>query len=169
MILPLDSHSVGELEKRLVNSDEKTSQDMLFSIITQARKSQIASFGSSVVRQIENFVVLGTYDELWMDHLDSIDDLRDGIRLRGYAQKDPLVEYKQEAYNMFETLLNRINNQIARKIFRFTPVASPQTPSTPTPTGSDPVGKKKKKIGRNDPCPCHSGKKYKDCHYPQIL
>ena len=116
------------------------------------------------MRQIENFVILGTYDELWMDHLDAIDDLRDGIRLRGYAQKDPLVEYKQEAYNMFETLLNRINNQIARKIFRFQPTAAPPPPLERLKAKDEAT--KKKKIGRNDPCHCGSGKKYKDCHYP---
>ncbi|MEK7063898.1 MAG: preprotein translocase subunit SecA, partial [Patescibacteria group bacterium] len=118
MILPLDSRSAEQLEKKLTGSDENTAHELLTSIVTQARKSQAATFGGHVLRQIENFVTLGTYDELWMDHLDAIDDLRDGIRLRGYAQKDPLVEYKQEAYNMFESLLNRINNQIARKLFR---------------------------------------------------
>jgi len=163
MILPLDTSSAKQLEKRLSGSDEKSAQEMMFSIITQARKSQAASFGSSIVRQIENFVVLGTYDELWMDHLDAIDDLRDGIRLRGYAQKDPLVEYKQEAYNMFESLLNRINNQIGRKIFRFQPVSAPLAPLERLKNQDE---RKKKKIGRNDPCWCSSGKKWKDCHYP---
>jgi len=164
MILPLDNRSAKELEKRLSGTDEKTAQETLLSIITQARKSQTATFGTSVMRQIENFVILGTYDELWMDHLDAIDDLRDGIRLRGYAQKDPLVEYKQEAYNMFETLLNRINNQIARKIFRFQPTAAPPPPLERLKAKDEAT--KKKKIGRNDPCHCGSGKKYKDCHYP---
>ena len=162
MILPLDSRSAEQLEKKLTASDENTARELLLSIVTQARKSQAANFGKSVLRQIENFVALGTYDELWMDHLDAIDDLRDGIRLRGYAQKDPLVEYKQEAYNMFESLLNRINNQITRKLFRI----QPAMPVPSGPSGSVPEGQKKKKIGRNDPCPCGSGKKWKDCHYP---
>mgnify|MGYP001588469157 FL=1 len=164
MILPLDSRSAEQLEKKLTGSDENTAHELLTSIVTQARKSQAATFGGHVLRQIENFVTLGTYDELWMDHLDAIDDLRDGIRLRGYAQKDPLVEYKQEAYNMFESLLNRINNQIARKLFRVQPVMP-----TPTPLQravANESGAKKKKIGRNDPCWCASGKKWKDCHYP---
>ena len=164
MILPLDSRSAEQLEKKLTGSDENTAHELLTSIVTQARKSQAATFGGHVLRQIENFVTLGTYDELWMDHLDAIDDLRDGIRLRGYAQKDPLVEYKQEAYNMFESLLNRINNQIARKLFRVQPVMP-----TPTPLQravANESGAKKKKIGRNDPCWCASGTKWKDCHYP---
>lgn len=164
MILPLDNRSAKGLEKRLSGTDEKTAQETLVSIITQARKSQTATFGTSVMRQIENFVILGTYDELWMDHLDAIDDLRDGIRLRGYAQKDPLVEYKQEAFNMFETLLNRINNQIARKIFRFHPTTAPQPPLERLRSKDETA--KKKKVGRNDPCWCSSGKKWKDCHYP---
>ena len=162
MILPLDGRSAEQLEKKLTASDENTARELLLSIVTQGRKSQAANFGKSVLRQIENFVALSTYDELWMDHLDAIDDLRDGIRLRGYAQKDPLVEYKQEAYNMFESLLNRINNQITRKLFRI----QPAMPVPSGPSGSVPEGQKKKKIGRNDPCPCGSGKKWKDCHYP---
>ena len=167
MILPLDGRSAEQLEKKLTASDEAAAKELLASIAAQARKSQTAAFGSHILHQIENFVALSTYDELWMDHLDAIDDLRDGIRLRGYAQKDPLVEYKQEAYNMFESLLNRINNQIARKLFRVQP-ALPPHPAPIIPTGFNPVGTvgRKKKIGRNDPCWCKSGKKYKDCHYP---
>ncbi len=164
MILPLDSQSNKQLEKKLTGSDEAAARELLESIVTQARQSQRALFGDHVIRQIEGFCVLGTYDELWMDHLDAIDDLRDGIRLRGYAQKDPLVEYKQEAYNMFESLLNRINSQIARKIFRFHPTSAPSP--TPINLPQSDSSKKKKKIGRNDPCWCQSGKKWKDCHYP---
>lgn len=163
MILPLDTRSAQTLEKRLNGVDEKTARETLTGILVQARKQQRDNFGSSVMHQIENFVSLGTYDELWMDHLDAIDDLRDGIRLRGYAQKDPLVEYKQEAYNMFESLLGRINREISRKIFRIQPMA---TPSAPRNIIEPESGQKKKKLGRNDPCWCASGKKWKDCHYP---
>ncbi len=165
MILPLDPHSAGTLEKKLAGLDETAAHEMLEKIVNQARQSQRKTFGENVTRQIETFVCLSTFDELWMDHLDAIDDLRDGIRLRGYAQKDPLVEYKQEAYNMFESLLNRIDNQIAKKIFRIQPVvAPPLSPLERIPKSGQ--EKMKKKIGRNDPCWCSSGKKWKDCHYP---
>ncbi len=166
MILPLDSTSAHTLRKKLDGVTGEQASKLLLDIITQARGSQKRTFGESALRQIEAFVMLTTYDELWMDHLDAIDDLRDGIRLRGYAQKDPLIEYKQEAFNMFESLLNRINAQIAQRIFRFQPaVAPPPTPLERIQAAENPSAKKKK-IGRNDPCPCGSGKKYKDCHYP---
>ncbi len=164
MILPLDPRSAEALEKKLNGLDEAAARAMLEKIIAQARESQRRNFGETVAAQIENFVTLSTFDELWMDHLDAIDDLRDGIRLRGYAQKDPLVEYKQEAFNMFESLLARIDNQIARKIFRIQPIIAP--PPAPLESVGDQSKTKKKKIGRNDPCWCGSGKKWKDCHYP---
>jgi preprotein translocase subunit SecA len=166
MILPLDNQSSKQLEKKLTGADEAAARQLMESIIGQARQTQVTMFGGSVMRQIEAFCVLGTYDELWMDHLDAIDDLRDGIRLRGYAQKDPLVEYKQEAYNMFESLLNRINSQIARKIFRFQPTSTPLPRRSLDEGGSKLESSKKKKLGRNDTCWCASGKKWKDCHYP---
>lgn len=167
MILPLDSRSVKNVTEKLTGTTQKEGEDLLHGIITQARQSQRQMFGEDLTRQIENFVVLGTYDELWMDHLDQIDDLRDGIRLRGYAQKDPLVEYKQEAFNLFESLLNRINYQTARKIFRIQPIVN-NPPVKQEKIKADSKEEKKKKLGRNDPCWCGSGKKWKNCHYPQM-
>lgn len=172
MLLPLDSRSVRNVTEKLTGATQKEGEELLHGIIAQARQSQRQMFGEDLTRQIENFVVLGTYDELWMDHLDQIDDLRDGIRLRGYAQKDPLVEYKQEAFNLFESLLNRINYQAARKIFRIQPIVNnpPVKQERIKAISNDTKNTqedKKKKLGRNDPCWCGSGKKWKNCHYPQ--
>ncbi len=162
MILPLDSQSARELGKHLGNVDGEQAKKILLDAVTQARANQTRLLGKEVLKDLEKFVVLSSYDELWMDHLDTIDDLRDGIRLRGYAQKDPLVEYKQEAFNLFESLLSRINFTIARKIFRFQPIAL----QSPREAAGEVGPKDKKKLGRNDPCWCGSGKKYKQCHYP---
>ncbi|HET7713662.1 MAG TPA: hypothetical protein VFK94_05140, partial [Patescibacteria group bacterium] len=74
--------------------------------------------GEETVRQIERFVYLNVLDSLWVEHLDTIDDLRQGIGLRGYGQRDPLVEYKREAFNLFERLTASIDYEISRRIFR---------------------------------------------------
>ena len=176
LILPLHPQSADPLEKRLVGQTPEELTKLLKEIVTQARKEQETQLGQETTRQAEKFVQLGTYDEFWMQHLDSLDSLRDGIGLRGYAQKDPVVEYKKEAYSLFESLLGKIDAQIARRIFRIQarqahPGGGPQAADLlgGDRTGSPEVGsgKKKKKLGRNDPCYCGSGKKWKTCHYPQ--
>jgi len=119
-----------------------------------------------------------------MDHLDAVDDLREGIGLRGYAQRDPLVEYKAEAFQMFERLVQQIKYEVVRKIFRIgvavrpqpqmpkniveekKDIFAPQTNTKPLSPSTKPVVGGQK-VGRNDPCPCGSGKKYKKCCYPK--
>jgi len=180
-ILPLHPASADNLEKQLADKSADQVDQILQKIVTAAREQQLKTLGQDPLLQAEKFVALSTYDELWMRHLDNVDGLRDGIRLRGYAQKDPVVEYKKEAFALFESLLARIDNLIARRIFRVrlaTPqqqtqkmvtnrngqsAATDQTKTTKQPE-SEP---KKKKLGRNDPCWCGSGKKWKKCHYPQ--
>jgi preprotein translocase subunit SecA len=115
--------------------------------------------GEENMRQIEKIVSLRTLDMLWMEHLENMESLRDSVRLRAYGQQDPLVEYKNEGHKMFQRLLQTLESSIANTILKVSltatkPVASPvsQTP------------KLKEKVGRNDPCPCGSGKKYKKCH-----
>ncbi|MBI1864079.1 SEC-C domain-containing protein [Candidatus Woesebacteria bacterium] len=122
---------------------------------------------------------------MWIDHLDQIDDLREGINLRAYGQRDPLVEFKNEAYDLFETLIDKIDEELAHRIFRMNIMPNPQTeiPVNLAQTNedlSDNIGladspQRKKiikrtgsKMGRNDPCWCGSGKKWKKCHYPQL-
>ena len=114
-----------------------------------------------------------------MDHLDNMESLRDGIGLRGYAQRDPLVEYQKESYNMFERLVGSVESEVVKKIYRLNPVAQP-APAPKVVLRKDEVAgvetKKKnvlpeskssdakERIGSNDPCPCGSGLKYKKCH-----
>src|SRR5690348_15959171 len=124
-----------------------------------------------------------------MDHLDAIENLRQGIGLRGYGQRDPLVEYKNEAFGMFENLVKTIDDQIVHTIFKVQIQPAIQhehihvTENTPPEEISQPKVDKEtnvianevkqsqsstnKKLGRNDPCWCGSGKKWKKCHYPQ--
>jgi preprotein translocase subunit SecA len=121
------------------------------------------------MREIEKFVWLQTIDRLWIDHLDAMDDLREGVSLRGYGQQDPLVEYKKEAFESFERLINTIEAEVVRRVFRVQVGRQPEPVRRPMDVVSErPVVAGKKKIGRNDPCPCGSGKKYKKCCYPKF-
>lgn len=165
-ILPLDSRSAQSLEKSLQNKDHSEVNEILSRVISEARKSQKKQL-SDYQNQVERFVCLDTYDEAWMSHLDAIDNLRDGIGLRGYAQKDPLVEYKQESFALFENLLQRIDSTISRRIFRVQVTPNPTPVSQVTSHSNSENQKQKAKLGRNDPCWCGSGKKWKACHYPK--
>jgi len=187
-IIPFDQRSAEDLKKKI--SELKTAEeikDFLQKIVQEIYEQREKSLGEEISRQIERFVFLSTLDKLWIDHLTAMDNLREGIGLRGYAQKDPLVEYKKEAFEMFERLINQIDYEVIRKIFRIQVVAQPQTVSldkavekrkdfnlTPTsnlasssvPSGQPTQPVRSAKIGRNDLCWCGSGKKWKKCHYP---
>jgi len=130
------------------------------------------------MRIIEKMILLRGIDMLWVEHIDAMDHMRTGIGLQGYGQKDPLVEYKKEAYRMFDELLANIRKQVVYTIYKVG-VAPPKPQekrdvsfSGPSKSGatSSTISKKSgkikkdgKKVGRNDPCPCGSGKKYKKC------
>lgn len=130
----------------------------------QAKEEQL---GSEMMRQLERLVMLHVIDRLWVDHLTAIDDLREGIGLRAIGQRDPLVEYKSEAYNMFQGLLESIEHDIVHTIYRVTVHREPPRQQRTVTTNRDESGRAPtrvaKKVGRNDPCPCGSGKKYKKC------
>jgi len=185
-ILPLDRDSQKKLAKQLakLKEPEKISQS-LTELLVNAYAKREKQLGSELMREIEKFVFLRSLDRLWVDHLDAMDDLREGIGLRGDAQS-ALAEYKKEAYSMFERLMESIDHEVVRRIFRIQVAQRPPTMPrqsiqtnideedkmglTPRPSqasGPRPVIAGKKKIGRNDPCWCGSGKKWKKCHYPQ--
>lgn len=129
----------------------------------EAREKEL---GSEVMRELEKAVMLRIIDEKWMDHIDAMDQLRNGIGLRAYAQKDPLIEYKFEAFEAFQSMVYSIKEDVVRYILRVRVVQKPEERKTvegqAEETQKKPV-RVGKKIGRNDPCPCGSGKKYKKC------
>jgi Preprotein translocase subunit SecA (ATPase, RNA helicase) len=125
-----------------------------------------AELGSETMREIEKAVMLRIIDNKWMDHIDAMDQLRNGINLRAYAQRDPLVEYKFEAYEAFQAMIFSMKEDVVRFILRVKIVERPEERKIVTNQGEDSVKKPVhvgEKIGRNDPCPCGSGKKYKKC------
>ena len=186
-IIPFDDSSKKNLVKQLeiaVSIEEKINflTNIAHDVYAQRRKQ----LGDEMMNQIERYVMLSVIDSLWMDDLDAVENLRGGIGLRGYGQRDPLVEYKNEAYKMFEQLVSMIDDEMVHRIYKIQ-VQIPQMPqhqhvvqqaagevtgisetSTPLRQGSAGQADKndRKKLGRNDPCWCGSGKKYKKCHYP---
>ncbi len=145
---------------------------------TQAAYAQKRDLiGSPVFSQIEKRVMLQVIDVQWKDHLLGMDHLKEGIGLRGYGQKDPLVEYKREGFEMFANMMSRMKSEVLEHMFRIQLVKGEPPPemraSRPVSTHlsrgeSEPsvqtVRRDTTKVGRNDPCPCGSGKKYKKCH-----
>ncbi|MGH7258102.1 MAG: preprotein translocase subunit SecA, partial [Nitrospiraceae bacterium] len=146
--------------------------------IVQAYESKEQELGSELMRYLEKLMLLQVIDHHWKDHLLGMDHLRDGIGLRGYGQKDPLIEYKREGFDMFSSMMDRIKSDVLERLFRVQTVKGEQQPPAPIPAppprmilnrGEEPtapstVQRQADKVGRNDPCPCGSGKKYKKCH-----
>ncbi len=176
------------------------------------KEQMLGAEGATAMRQVERFVMLETVDRQWKDHLYSLDHLKEGIGLRGYGQKDPLVEYKKESFDLFQDMKRRIDEDMVNRLwtghfvfredapqrppqrraavpmtlnepnaepvgaFAAAPRAAapasmglPTRPATPARVGGDDapvqtVRRDEPKVGRNDPCPCGSGKKYKKCH-----
>ncbi|MBI2196402.1 preprotein translocase subunit SecA [Candidatus Daviesbacteria bacterium] len=220
-IIPIDENSQKEIENKIAVS---TSPEEIIQFLTELsgnfyeqREKQV---GEEIARQMEVFVYLNTIDTLWIEHLDTMDDLRSGIGLRGYAQRDPLIEYKREGFDLFEKLMVTIDYEIVRRIYKVAVQGQAPVPEQPVvveekhPEIEIGVKTEKKeikevaegkpldkvleseggvtkvtierdgivseqmygdqgqltkahgKIGRNDPCWCGSGKKYKRCHYP---
>jgi len=188
-IVPFDDTSKKEINtqiKKIVDEDKM--REFMLKIINQIYESREKQYGEDVSRQIEKLVLSSTIDSMWINHLEDIDYLREGVGLKGYAAKDPLVEYKSEAFKLFEDLQRAINFEITHRIFKIQLVPQgqeqdhtghdhgplPSTPTSQTTTTStsstnleEPqeqvVNASSKKIGRNDPCPCGSGLKYKKC------
>ena len=133
-----------------------------------------AEYTAPVMREVERVIILRVVDEYWMDHIDAMSDLRQGITLRAYGQSDPVVEYKREGYEMFESMTAAIREDTIRRLFlvRIKPKEEIKREKVAVVTSEGGAGdktvkrqpaKSAKKVGRNDPCPCGSGKKYKNC------
>jgi preprotein translocase subunit SecA len=186
-----------ELEAR----DFEELEEKAVELAVKAYRAREQEFTAPVLRELERHLYLYTLDEHWRDHLYELDHLKGGIGLRAYGQKDPLIEYKKEAFNLFETLISEVEEDFVQRLFRvqLAPEAATQVvqqrprprqmieqhaaaaafgggaqegevaesggrpASAPAAASSAPM-RSAPRVGRNDPCPCGSGKKYKKCH-----
>ena len=149
-------------------------RDLIVARSLEAYETKEQEVGPDYLRQIERIVMLRTIDMNWMDHLEAMDDLKEGIGLRAYGQNDPLIAYKIEAYQMFKEMRDGINEQSIRELAKFQLVSEERLAKRPkirniatnlNDDGTSAVQQRTvgKKVGRNDLCPCGSGKKYKKC------
>ena len=161
-------------DEELAALTREQAEEKILSLMQRAYAKREEQFTSPVMREIERVVTLRVVDEFWMDHIDAMDDLRQGIRLRAYAQTDPVIEYKREGFDMFEAMNDAIKEEIVRRIFLVRIKTNEEIKRqrvakvTGEGAGGDKTVKrqpvvKKIKVGPNDPCPCGSGKKYKKC------
>jgi len=212
-IYGLDSEELDAID--LDNLSVEGMTDALWAVALKRYESKEGLIPIEILRRVERDIMLQIVDAQWKDHLYSLDHLKEGIGLRGYGQRDPLVEYKKESFELFQAMKDRIEEEIVRYLWRLTPVVNDQSgvpappvrqapprrpppmtlnapsaassspfgairnnapepaargaePPTPARSGGDDVVRQVKrdepKVGRNDPCPCGSGRKYKKCH-----
>jgi preprotein translocase subunit SecA len=209
-VFGLEPRQLEALNLDAQSSDEIA--DVIWPVLKASYEEKETLVGADIIRRVERDVMLQIVDAQWKDHLYSLDHLKEGIGLRGYGQRDPLVEYKKESFALFQDMKARIEEEMVRYLFWLRPVVNDQvqvprpaarraTPLTmnkteavsafggaaraaapaampaspafgggprPARTGGDDVIKtvrrEEPKVGRNDPCPCGSGKKYKKCH-----
>ena len=190
MLISLNEKEIAHLLKSKTVIELK---EHIMHEITKEFEKRENEFGSELWKEMVKSVFLSTIDKYWTDHLTAIEDLREGINLRGYAQLDPLVEYKNEAFSLFETTMNEIPYEATRKLFKMELAAigrsqqehkhiqfasagavnpfnqeSAQSSKLKVESGKSFAHvEKSKKPGRNEPCWCGSGKKYKKCHWPE--
>ena len=158
-------------ELAAMGEDELTELFFNAAVTTYERKEEAVT--SPIMRELERVVLLRVVDEYWMDHIDAMQELRQGIRLRAYAQVNPIDAYKKESLEMFEEMISAIQDETVRRIFSARIKSEAEVKRervaegiVATTAGDGSVKKqprKVQKIGRNDPCPCGSGKKYKQC------
>ena len=149
--------------------------DTLYDIAEKTYQAKEAMMGPGLMRELERVVMLRVVDEYWMDNIDAMDDLKQGIGLRAYGQHDPVVAYKEEGYEMFQAMIEAIRHETVRRMFlvQVRPQQEIKREKVAKETGTaaatksqvkkQPVRTAAKKVGPNDPCPCGSGKKYKKC------
>ncbi len=137
----------------------------------QAYADVEARFGADTMRTVERHILLAVIDRLWVEHLTAMDELREGVGLQAYGQRDPLVVYKTEGYRMFGLLSEHIQHDVVHTLYRVQPVVAQQpvrtrlTEEVTTNRSEEAAGpRQRRKVGANEPCPCGSGKKYKRCH-----
>ncbi len=167
----------GALDISREEMETYTKEDLkekMLATAMQAYEAKEAEHGPELMREIERIVLLRVVDEKWMDHIDAMDQLRYGVGMRGYAQRDPVVEYRMEGFDMFEEMIRNIQQDSVKMLLHVRvdreheapkreKVAEPLTASHGDEGPKKPATRSSDKVGRNDPCPCGSGKKYKKC------
>ena len=168
----------GTLEGRkseLLGKSAADTAEILESIAENTYQTKENAYGEKLMRELERVIMLRVVDEYWMDNIDAMDDLKQGIGLRAYAQHDPVIAYKEEGYQMFEAMIQAIREETIRRLFlvQLRPQQEIKREKVAKETGTTaatqsavkkaPVRTAAKKVGPNDPCPCGSGKKYKKC------
>ena len=167
-ILPADMANLSEYKDR---ASIKSALEKLLKDVYEAKENYV---GGEAMREIEKLVMLKEIDTKWIEHLHNMDVLREGIGLRAWGQRDPLIEYKIEGYKMFQEMMDAARSEIISMIFKVQIIKEGEeeellqkkrqvTYGEPTRVSRSSSVRKTEKIGRNDPCPCGSGKKYKKC------
>ncbi|MDD6968037.1 MAG: preprotein translocase subunit SecA [Firmicutes bacterium] len=168
----------GTLEPRrseLLDKDTQQATEILHQLALNTYKAKEAAYGEKLMRELERVVMLRVVDEYWMDNIDAMDDLKQGIGLRAYGQHDPVIAYKEEGYEMFQAMIQAIREETVRRLFlvQVRPQQEIKREKVAKETGTTAAGQSQvkkapvrtaaNKVGPNDPCPCGSGKKYKKC------
>lgn len=172
-LYPIDS-SIEKLRGLAEDEDPVVLSEAVLEDALTAYERKEAGIGAETMRQIERMVLLNVTDTMWREHLSQIDYLKEGIGLRAYGQKDPLVEYQRDAFDMFQEMKESIREEFVRYIYRVEVVkqeeqqaarpARMQTNISESDGTEKPSAASSDKVGRNAPCPCGSGRKYKKCH-----
>ncbi|MBE6946290.1 MAG: preprotein translocase subunit SecA [Ruminococcaceae bacterium] len=162
-------------DEELSKATAESLTEGIYDLALKVYEAKEQALGEKLMRELERVVMLRVVDEYWMDQIDAMDDLKQGIVLRAYAQTDPVVAYKKEGYEMFDAMVQAIRDETVRRVFltqvranqelKRKQVAKESTARGGTSDGTvkpQPI-RKAKKVGPNDPCPCGSGKKYKKC------
>jgi preprotein translocase subunit SecA len=187
-ILPMIESDRDKLTQVL--NKEPNPSAFLLEKLKKLWEERVKYFGPDISQDVLRYTIISTIDPLWVEHLTALDDLRDGVRLRGYAQRDPLIEYRKEGFEMFQNLMNQYESNLSKKLFRIqventSQQTAPQNateirgevqdPASVVTNTVDQIKDKPKQVisgqktqGRNDPCWCGSGKKWKKCHYPEL-
>ena len=158
-------------KEELESLDKEDLKEKLMNVVSRIYEFKEAEMSPELMRELERVVLLRVVDEKWMDHIDAMDQLRHGIGLRAYGQRDPVVEYKFEGFQMFEEMIKNIQEDAIRLLVRsrIDREHAPQREKVAEPIAASHGDEPKKpvvnkdRVGRNDTCPCGSGKKYKKC------
>ncbi len=174
-----EAKAILNLDLDATDLDEKDLIESLYNKVIENYEAKEKEIGEQQLRELERVVMLKVVDQKWMDHIDSMDELKDGIGLRAYGQKDPVVQYRIEGFDMFDQMVNDIKIDVVKILLHLQRVEKIERKQTVRITGESLKGEETKttnqqsvnttvkneapQIGRNDPCPCGSGKKYKNC------